>query len=58
MSFSWNLVLVAAEKVVDFFWKSRDVKEFVVHLLERYAKSTDTDIDNMVVDLVRRKLLG
>lgn len=58
MSFSWNLVLVAAEKVVDFFWKSRDVKEFVVHLLERYAKSTDTDIDNMVVDLVRTKLLG
>jgi hypothetical protein len=58
MSFSWNLVLVAAEKVVDFFWKSREVKEFVVHLLERYAKSTDTDIDDMVVNLVRTKLLG
>jgi hypothetical protein len=58
MSFSWNLVLVAAEKVVDFFWKSREVKEFVVHLLERYAKSTDTDIDDMVVNLVRSKLLG
>jgi hypothetical protein len=57
MSFSWNLVLVAAEKVVDFFWKSREVKEFVVHLLERYAKSTDTDIDDMVVNLVRGKLL-
>jgi hypothetical protein len=58
MSFSLNLILVAAEKVVDFFWQSREVKEFVVHLLERYAKSTDTDIDNMVVDLVRTKLLG
>lgn len=57
MSFSWNLILVAAEKVVDFFWQSCEVKEFVVHLLERYAKSTDTDIDNMVVDLVRTKLL-
>jgi hypothetical protein len=57
MSFSWNLVLVFAEKVVDFFWNSREVKEFVVHLLDRYAKSTDTDIDNMVVDIVRTKLL-
>lgn len=57
MSFSWNLVLVVAEKVVDFFWQSREVKEFVVHLLERYAKSTDTDIDDMVVNLVHTKLL-
>jgi hypothetical protein len=54
----FNLILVFAEKIVDFFWKSTEVKEFVVHLLERYAKSTETDIDNMVVDLVRKKLLG
>jgi len=54
----FNLILVFAEKIVDFFCKSTEVKVFVVHLLERYAKSTDTDIDNMVVDLVRKKLLG
>jgi hypothetical protein len=58
MNLSWNLVLLIAERIVDFFWKSRDVKEFVVHLLERYAKSTETEIDDMVVDLVRKKLLG
>lgn len=54
----FNLILVFAERVVDYFWQSRDVKEFVVHLLERYAKSTDTDVDNMVVELVRKRLLG
>jgi hypothetical protein len=58
MNLSWNLVLLISERIVDFFWKSRDVKEFVVHLLERYAKSTETEIDDMVVDLVRKKLLG
>jgi hypothetical protein len=58
MSFSWNLILVAAEKVVEYFWNSKEVKEFVVHLLERYAKSTDNEIDDMIVDIIRKKLLG
>ena len=58
MSFNWNVVLVAAEKVVEYFWKSKEVKQFVVHLLELYAKSTDNQIDNTVVDLVRTKLLN
>lgn len=53
----FNLLLVLAEKVVDYFWKTREVKEFVVHLLERYAKSTDNDIDDMVVNIIRGKLL-
>jgi hypothetical protein len=57
MNLSWNIVLIAAERVVDFFWNSRDVKEFVVHLLEKYAKSTDNQIDDMVVDIIRKKLL-
>jgi hypothetical protein len=54
----FNLILVFAERVVELFWKSTEVKEFVVHLLERYAKSTDNTIDDMVVGLVRKKLLG
>jgi hypothetical protein len=58
MNLSWNIVLIAAERVVDFFWNSRDVKEFVVHLLEKYSKSTDNEIDDMVVDIIRKKLLG
>lgn len=53
----FNLILVFAEKVVEYFWNSKEVKEFVVYLLERYAKSTDNEIDNMAVDLVRKKLL-
>lgn len=57
MTFSWNLVLLAAEKVVDFFWNSREVKQFVVYLLEKYAKSTETEVDDMAVDIIRTKLL-
>lgn len=53
----WNLVRKGGEVVVGWFWQSCEVKKFVVHLLERYAKSTDNDIDNMVVELVRTKLL-
>jgi hypothetical protein len=52
-----NLILVLAEKVVEYFWQTREVKEFVVHLLERYAKSTSTEVDDMVVSVVRSKLL-
>ena len=54
----FNPVLSFAEKIVEYFWQSKEVKEFVVRLLKRYAKSTDTDVDNMVVDLVAKKLLG
>jgi hypothetical protein len=54
---SWNLPLKAAEVFVEWFWKSCEVKGFVVHLLERYSRSTDTDIDDMVVGIVREKLL-
>jgi hypothetical protein len=52
-----NVFLGVAEKIVEFFMNSREVKEFVVHLLERYAKSTDNDIDDMIVALVKKALL-
>ena len=58
MTFSWNLVLLAAEKIVDLFWNSREVKEFVVHLLEKYAKSTENEIDDKIVEIIKSKLLG
>lgn len=57
MKFSWNLVLLAAEKIVDFFWNSREVKEFVIYLLEKYANSTDNQIDNKIVEIIKSKLL-
>ena len=55
---NWNVLVKFGESLVEMFWKSCEVKKFVVHLLERYAKSTDNDIDDMVVDLVRTKLLN
>jgi hypothetical protein len=54
---SWNVPLKVAESLVEMFWKSCEVKKFVVHLLEKYSKSTDNDIDDMVVNVVRTKLL-
>ena len=55
---NWNVLVKFGESLVEMFWKSCEVKKFVVRLLERYAKSTDNDIDDMVVDLVRTKLLN
>ena len=37
---------------------SAEVKRLVVELLERYAASTDNDIDDLVVLTVRKALLG
>jgi hypothetical protein len=54
---NWNIPLKVAESLVEMFWKSCEVKGFVVHLLEKYAKSTDNDVDDMVVALVKTKLL-
>ncbi len=36
---------------------SAEVKRLVVELLERYAASTDNDIDDLVVATVRKALL-
>ena len=52
-------------KIVDFLkpvimWlsESAEVKKLVVELLERYAASTKTEIDDLVVATVARALLG
>jgi hypothetical protein len=55
---NWNVLLPLGQKIIDYFWKSKEVKEFVVYLLDKYSKSTDNEVDDMVVDLVRKKLLG
>ena len=54
---SFNILVKLGESLVAMFWQSCEVKKFVITLLERYSKSTDNDIDDMVVDLVRGKLL-
>jgi hypothetical protein len=55
---NFNVLVKLGESLVEMFWKSCEVKKFVVHLLEKYSKSTDNDIDDMAVNLVRTKLLN
>ena len=54
---NFNVLVKLGESLVGMFWESCEVKKFVVHLLEKYSKSTDNDVDDMVVNLVRAKLL-
>jgi len=42
--------------ILKFFVKSNAVKSLVIGLLEDYAKSTETNIDNELVALVKKKL--
>ena len=42
--------------ILKFFVKSNAVKSLVIGLLEDYASSTETDIDNEIVALVKEKL--
>jgi hypothetical protein len=54
---NFNVLVKLGESLVGMFWESCEVKRFVVHLLDKYSKSTDNDVDDMVVNLVRTKLL-
>ena len=42
--------------ILKFFVKSNAIKSLVISLLEDYAKSTETDIDDEIVKLVKEKL--
>ena len=55
---NWNVLVKLGESLVEMFWQSCEVKKFVIHLLEKYSESTDNDIDDMAVNLVRTKLLN
>ena len=52
-----KIFLGIAQKIVEQFMNSREVKEFVIYLLDRYSKTTDNDIDDMVVVMVKKALL-
>lgn len=54
---SKTVLLNLGQKMVEMFWQSCEVKRFVVHLLEKYAASTDNNVDNFAVDMIREKLL-
>jgi hypothetical protein len=51
--------LVAAVKpIIIWLANSAEVKKLVVELLEGYVKSTDNTVDDLVVETVRKALLG
>lgn len=52
-----KIFLGVAQKIVANFVDSPEVKQFVIQLLERYAKTTDNDIDDVIVVMVRKALL-
>lgn len=54
---NFNVLVKIGETLVSLFWQSCEVKQFVVLLLEKYSNSTDNDIDDAAVALVRTKLL-
>lgn len=51
-------IVELVKPVLFAFLASRQVKELVITLLERYAARTDNDVDDLLVNLVRDKLLG
>lgn len=53
-----NFFIDLGKKILEVFLNDPAVKEFVVHLLEEYAKKTDNGIDDAAVALIREKLLG
>ena len=51
--------MIAIIKPILFaFIKTQAVKELIVKLLEAYAKSTDNTVDDKLVELVKKNLLG
>lgn len=53
-----HFFLPLAQKLLLSFWESEEVKTFVISLLEKYAKSSDNDIDDVLVNIVRSKLFN
>ena len=51
-----NSMIRILKPIVLTFCKSNAVKSLVVGLLEDYAASTETDIDDEIVKLVKEKL--
>ena len=53
-----NLILLLAETIVERCWQSPSVKLFFIKLLTKYAKSTDNDVDDLLVSIVKNKLFN
>jgi hypothetical protein len=51
-----NLINVFKPVIIAFL-TSRQVKELVCDLIDRYVETTDNDIDDLLAETVRRALL-
>ena len=51
-----NLMIRIIKPILKFFVKSNAVKSLVISLLEDYSASTETQIDDEIVKLVKEKL--
>lgn len=51
-----NLINVFKPVIIAFL-TSRQVKELVCDLIDRYVQTTDNDIDDLLAETVRRALL-
>jgi|TARA_B100000900_G_scaffold295148_1_gene253822 hypothetical protein len=51
-------MITLVKPILFAFIKTKAVKELIVNLLEAYAKSTDNTVDDKLVELVKKNLLG
>ena len=51
-------MITLVKPILFAFIKTTAVKELIVKLLEAYAKSTDNTVDDKLVELVKKNLLG
>jgi len=51
-------MITLVKPILFAFIKTKAVKELIVKLLEAYAKSTDNTVDDKLVELVKKNLLG
>jgi hypothetical protein len=51
-----KILISLAEMIIERFWQSESVKIFVIKMLTKYAKSSDNDVDDFLVSIVKSKL--
>ena len=51
-------MITLVKPILFAFIKTTAVKELIFKLLEAYAKSTDNTVDDKLVELVKKNLLG
>jgi len=51
-------MITLVKPILFAFIKTTAVKELIVKLLEAYVKSTDNTVDDKLVELVKKNLLG